>query len=156
MKLPKRIPVFCMILLLVSCDPDMVYDQYTHTREGLWSWQDAREFPVNISDTASLHNIYLQVRHTVDYPMSNLYMFVHVKGPTGQNLKDTVNLVIAHPDGSWAGKGAGNIRELQFLYRRNTKFRIPGTYTFTLEQGMRIKELPITDIGIRIERSNSD
>ena len=39
---------------------------------------------VEITDTVSLNNIYLQVRHTVEYPMSNLYMFVHIKGPTGQ------------------------------------------------------------------------
>lgn len=156
MKQLKQTSFFFLVLLLASCDPDMVYDQYTRTRDGLWNWQDAREFHVDISDTLSMYNIYLQVRHTVDYPMSNLYMFVHVKGPTGQHLKDTVNLAIANPDGGWIGKGTGKLRDLQLLYRRNTKFGIPGTYTFTLEQGMRIKELPVTDLGIRIERSNSD
>ena len=131
----------------------MVYDQYTQPRKGLWSWQDAREFHVDITDTVSLHNIYLQVRHTVDYPMSNLYMFVHVKGPSGQHLKDTVNLVLAASGWKWTGKGTGNLRELLFLYRKQTKFRIPGTYTFTLEQAMRNPELPVTDLGVRIERS---
>ncbi len=84
---PPVIRIWCMISTL-------------HTENGMWKWQDAREFEVDITDTISLHNIYLQVRHTVEYPMSNLYMFVHVKGPSGQLLKDTVNLILANPDGS--------------------------------------------------------
>jgi gliding motility-associated lipoprotein GldH len=107
-----------------------------------------------MEDTISLHNIYLQVRHTVEYPMSNLYMFVYVKGPAGQILKDTVNLVVASPDGSWNGKGTGKLRELRLLYRKNTKFSQPGVYSFTLEQAMRKPELPVTDIGVRLERVN--
>jgi len=145
-----------LIMLLASCDPDMVFDQYSKTEDGLWRWQDAKEFFVEITDTVSLNNIYLQVRHTVEYPNSNLYMFVHVKGPSGQVIKDTVNLVLANPDGKWIGRGIGNLKELRLLYRKNTKFSQPGTYTFTLEQGMRSPELPVTDLGIRIERIKSD
>lgn len=146
--------VLILFLAIVSCDPNMVFDQYTHNENGLWGWVDAREFQVEISDTTSLHDIYLQVRHTVEYPLSNLYMFVYVKGPSGQILKDTVNLIIAAPDGRWTGKGYGNLRELQLLYRKQTQFRIPGIYTFTLEQGMRNPELPVTDLGVRIEKIN--
>ena len=144
------------VLLLTSCDPGMVYDQYIQTEDGQWRWQDAREFDINMTDTISLHNIYLQVRHTVEYPLSNLYMFVHVKGPSGQHMKDTVNLVLANPDGRWVGRGSGNLRELRLLYRSDTKFSQSGTYTFTLEQGMRTPELPVTDLGVRIERINPD
>lgn len=143
-----------LFMSLPSCDPDMVYDQYIHTENEMWRWQDAKEFNIDIADTIALNNIYLQVRHTVEYPLSNLYMFVHIKGPSGQLLKDTVNFILANPDGKWTGRGAGNLRELRLLYRKNSKFSQSGTYTFTLEQGMRIPELPITDLGIRIERIN--
>jgi gliding motility-associated lipoprotein GldH len=131
----------------------MVYDQYDQTNNGMWRWQDALEFKVDISDTISQHNIYLQVRHTTDYPLTNLYMFVHVKGPTGLHLKDTVNCILAAPGGKWNGKGVGNRRELHLLYRKQTIFSEPGIYTFTLEQGMRNPELPVTDLGLRIERN---
>ncbi|TFH24366.1 MAG: gliding motility lipoprotein GldH [Bacteroidia bacterium] len=152
-----RIHVIKILLLFltltVSCDQNVVYDEYVRT-DGGWRWQDALEFKVDISDTLSLHNIYLQVRHTVEYPMSNLYMFVHVKGPTGQHRKDTVNFILAEPSGEWTGRGTGNLRELQLLFRKQTQFKIPGTYVFTLEQAMRNPELPVTDLGIRIERIN--
>ncbi len=143
-----------LLLLINSCQPDTVYDHYESTRDGSWSWTDPQEFMVDISDTLSMHNIYLQVRHTVDYPMSNLYMFVHIKGPGSQILKDTVNLVLARPDGEWTGRGAGNLREISLLYRKQAQFRIPGNCVFTLEQAMRMPELPVRDLGIRIERIN--
>ena len=146
--------IFLLISILVSCDPSMVYEKYISTENGMWKWTDPGEFEVNMTDTTSFHNIYIQVRHTVDYPLSNLYMFVHVKGPAGQLLKDTVNLVLATPDGSWTGRGAGHLRELSLLYRKHTQFRQTGIYTFTLEQGMRNPELPVTEMGIRIERIN--
>ena len=154
MRYPILISVMLLLLHTMSCDSGMVYDQYEHTDQGMWSWQDAIEFRADISDTLSMHNIYLQVRHTVEYPLSNLYMFVHVKGPSGQHLTDTINMVLAAPDGMWTGKGNGNIRELVLLYRKQTQFRIPGTYLFTLEQAMRQPKLPVTDLGIRIERIN--
>lgn len=146
--------ILLLFLTAISCDPNMVYDQYVPIEGGLWKWVDAREFKVDITDTTSLNDIYLQVRHTVEYPLSNLYMFVHVKGPTGQVLKDTVNLILASPDGRWTGRGNGNLRELQLLYRKQTQFRTSGVYTFTIEQGMRNPELPVTDLGIRVERTN--
>jgi gliding motility-associated lipoprotein GldH len=143
-----------LLLLLTSCDPGVVYDQFETMEDGTWSWTRPKEFKVDVTDTLSLNNIYLQVRHTVDYPMSNLYMFVYVKSPSGQMLKDTVNIVLAEPDGKWIGKGSGHLRELMLLYRKQTRFGEPGIYTFTLEQGMRNPKLPVTDIGIRIERIN--
>jgi len=142
------------MLYIVSCDTDMVYDQYRSTEKGMWGWQDTLQFRARIVDTTSMNNIYLQVRHTVEYPMSNLYMYVHIQGPGGQSLTDTVNMILAAPDGEWNGKGTGNIRELMLLYRKQTQFRIPGIYTFTLEQAMRKPVLPVTDLGIRIERVN--
>lgn len=154
MRYPIILALMVLLLHVQSCDPGMVYDQYKPTEKGMWSWRDAMEFEVDISDTVSMHNIYLQVRHTVEYPMSNLYMFVHVKSPSGQHLKDTINLVLAAPDGKWTGKGNGNIRELRLLYRKQSQFRIPGIYVFTLEQAMREPELPVTDLGVRIERVN--
>lgn len=145
---------FSALLTLFSCDPGLVYDHFETMDNGTWAWTDPREFEVDIADTLSLHNIYLQVRHTVEYPMSNLYMFVYVKSPSGQMLKDTVNMMLAEPDGRWIGKGSGHLRELMLLYRRQTRFGGSGMYTFTLEQGMRNPRLPVTDIGIRIVRTN--
>ncbi|HDS06436.1 MAG TPA: gliding motility lipoprotein GldH [Bacteroides sp.] len=154
MKHVSALPALILMLALSSCDTDMVYNRFRPINDGIWTWEDRQEFPVEITDTASMHQIYLQVRHTVDYPLQNLYMFVKVEGPTGQQLKDTVNMIIAEPDGTWKGKGVGRLKELRLLYRKSTVFGHAGTYTFTLEQGMRTHSLPVTDVGVRIERVN--
>lgn len=151
---PRYILSVLLVLLLVSCDSNMVYDQFQTHGNGVWKWNDVNVFEVEMTDTVSLHNVYLQVRHTVEYPMSNLYMFVFVKGPSGQFMKDTVQMILANPDGSWTGTGTGKLRELRLLYKNRTRFGDPGIYTISLEQAMRNSELPVTDVGIRIERVN--
>ncbi|MDX2432939.1 MAG: gliding motility lipoprotein GldH [Bacteroides sp.] len=140
------------IILLSACDSEMVYDHYTSFDSGIWKWNDVAVFEMDVTDTLALNNIYLQVRHSTDYPMSNLYMFVNVKGPGGQFRKDTVNLILATPEGQWIGRGTGSIRELRLLYKSQTRFGSPGVYNFSLEQAMRKAELPVTDVGVRIER----
>ena len=130
----------------------MVYDHYISTDKGMWKWNDVAVFEIDVSDTTSLSNIYLQVRHSTDYPMSNLYMFVNVKGPGGQFHRDTVNMILAAPDGQWNGRGTGQLRELLLLYRSQTRFGVSGIYTLSIEQAMRKEELPVTDIGLRVER----
>ena len=130
----------------------MVYDHYISSDNGMWKWNDVAVFEMDIRDTTSLNNIYLQVRHSTDYPMSNLYMFVNVKSPDGQFRRDTVNMIFAGPDGKWNGRGSGHLRELRLLYRSQVRFSVPGTYNFALEQAMRKAELPVTDVGLRIEQ----
>jgi gliding motility-associated lipoprotein GldH len=154
MKYPAILALMVLLMHCYSCDPDMVYDRFEQLEQGTWTWNENPEFEADVGDTISMFNIYVQVRHTTEYPMSNLYMFMHIKSPEGQYLKDTINMILAAPDGRWTGRGNGNIRELMLLYRKQTRFRVPGTYVFSLEQAMRQEELPVTDVGIRIERSN--
>ena len=140
------------LLLLTSCDKEMVYDHYVSLENGIWKWNDVAVFDINVTDTLSLNNIFIQVRHSTDYPMSNLYMFVNVKGPKGQFRRDTVNLVLATPEGKWTGIGSGHLRELRLLYKSQTRFGLPGNYNISIEQAMRKAELPVSDVGVRIER----
>lgn len=143
-----------LIPILHACDPQMVFDSYKHVDEGMWGWHDDAVFEVNMEDSLSLHNIDLQLRHTVDYPMSNLYVFLELEGPTGQFVRDTLNIMLAMPDGRWLGRGNGKYRHLALRYRENVRFGQEGTYTFRLQQAMRKEKLPVTEVGLRIERTN--
>ena len=148
-----KYPILIIFLSLpFSCERGIVYDQFKSTGDSGWTWQDRCHFEADLQDTVSLHNLFIQIRHTVDYPMNNLYMFVHVTGPSGQTLTDTVNFILARQDGKWFGSGVGKLKEIRLLYRKNTVFRDAGIYSFELEQGMRTPSLPVTDVGIVIER----
>ena len=147
----KRILFITGVLLLSACDPYMVYDKYYETGGGLWKWSDIKSFEPDIEDSLELYNIFINIRHTTDYPKSNLYLFVTATAPTGVSRRDTVEIRIADDRGKWYGNGFGDIKLVSREYRRAVRFANPGRYEFKIEQGMRIPEIPVTDVGLRIE-----
>lgn len=153
MKAGSSILCFWIILFLLSlgCDRSMIYDHYQRIEQDRWGWDQEVDFRFNIQDTSASHNILIQVRHTTDYPLSNLYMFVDVEGPSGQSMKDTINFILAENNGKWIGKGVGNLREIAYLYKRNTIFPDTGEYGISIEQAMRLSEIPVSEVGLRIE-----
>ena len=145
--------VLISFLLIISCDPNRVYEDNTNIEKNKWLQQNSIEFQVDIKDTVSAHNIYVNIRNTGKYPMSNIFLFIKTSSPLGYSVIDTFNCILADEKGKWLGKGFGNIWNNRFLYKKNVKFPIPGTYTFRYEQAMRKEELlGIVDVGLRIEK----
>jgi gliding motility-associated lipoprotein GldH len=140
-----------IILILSSCDPDMVYDKFQKTADGEWSWSDKKTFRVPINDSLRSYNVLINVRHTTDYPKSNLFVFITTSAPNGNFMKDTVEIKIANDRGKWLGNGFGKIKLVSRVYRKAIRFANKGEYTFTIEQAMRLPEIPVTDVGLRIE-----
>lgn len=148
------------LVLLSSCDSSRVYEQNSKLSEQGWSLKEKPVFEVEILDTVSSMNVYVNVRHSGHYPFSNLWLFVNTQLPDGSKKRDTLECVMAAKDGKWLGSGLGDIWDLQTPLK-TTRFSQEGTYYFELEQGMRygdqaqITLLPeIMDVGIRIEQSN--
>jgi gliding motility-associated lipoprotein GldH len=149
----KRLTLIAVILsFFCSCDPDMVYDEFQKTPGGEWKWEDKKVFEVPVLDSSKTYNIILNIRHTKDYPKSNLFVFVTTMAPTGQTIKDTVEIKIADEKGKWLGSGFGGIKLVSRMYRKNVSFKRSGTYSFTIEQAMRLPEIPVTDVGLRVEK----
>jgi hypothetical protein len=57
----------------------------------------------------SKHDVYIDMRHTGDYPFSNLYLFVDLVGPGGRAPAIRWNASWPTPSGRWYGKGTGFI-----------------------------------------------
>jgi len=143
--------VLSLLFVISSCDPYRLYDEYSKTEEGQWKWSDKKLFQVEIEDSLKLFNIFVNIRHTTEYPKSNLFVFLTATSPTGISRRDTVELIIADDRGKWMGNGFGDIKLVSKEYRRAILFPYKGMYSFEVEQGMRIPEIPVTDVGIRIE-----
>lgn len=142
----------------MGCADGVVFQQDIEVPKGQWdrSWKPS--FSFDVSDTIAPHDVYLDVRHTGDYPFSNLYTFVKLEGPGGMAATDTVECTLANPTGRWYGKGLGFISSDRFqahvLYKLRNRFPRSGRYTFTLEQAMRTEKLEgIIDVGVSVERS---
>jgi len=141
------------VLILVSCDKNRVFESNIEIPSYQWNKDSILLFHVDIVDTISSHNIFLNVRNTSQYAYQNLFVFLNTTSPTGISLRDTLECYLADDRGKWLGNGWGDIYDNRFLYKRNIRFPVSGTYTFKLVQGMRTKELKyITDVGIRIEK----
>ena len=140
-------------IILSSCDPDRVFEKNIVVENNSWLTTEQVCFNVEITDTISLNNFYINIRHTTDYKYSNIFLFLNIEFPDGNNSHDTIELTLADIDGRWFGKGMGKIKESRILLNKGIVFPEAGNYSFCFEQAMREEELSgIEDIGIRIEK----
>lgn len=139
-------------LLLQSCDPNMVYDQFEKVDKQSWNWDDVKVFEADIQDSLSFFNVFVNVRHTKDYPKANLYLFVSITSPQKNQIRDTIDISIADEHGKWLGEGFGDIKFVRKKIKEQVRFAFRGKYIFEVEQGMRMPDVPVTDVGIRIEK----
>lgn len=146
--------VVLLLFSLYSCDSDRVYEKNIALEGASWHRGDEAIFEVEIKDTISLYNLYVNFRHAGNYYYKNLYLFTEIIGPKNLSAVDTLQMILADNRGNWMGKGIGDLYDYTFLFKRNIHFPVRGDYVFKIEQAMRDEELQnVTDIGIRIEKS---
>ncbi|MBS1568472.1 MAG: gliding motility lipoprotein GldH [Bacteroidetes bacterium] len=153
----RPITGFLACVLLAGCSEQVVFQQDAEVPQGKWSRSWKPQFSFDVHDTISPRDIFLDIRHTGDYPFSNIYIFASLHGPGG-TYTDTVECTLADPTGRWYGKGTGFIFSDRFqahvLYKMGNKFPHAGRYVFTLEQAMRTEELNgVIDVGISVEKA---
>lgn len=153
-KLVVKVGCAFLLLSLLSCNKDVVFSKYESFKENEWHAKDKAMFDVDVTDTESLNNISLMIRHADSYPYNNLFLFVTTNYPDGKILTDTMEIILANQKGEWLGSGAGDIFDFKVPVKKNVRFPLAGKYKFTFEQGMRVDPLPmIMDIGFEIEKS---
>ena len=140
-------------LFLFACESSVVFQQQKAISYEGWYYRDSIIFEATIHDTIALHTMYLDIRNTVEYRYSNLFIFLDIEFPDGSVLRDTIECILADRQGSWTGKGFGRMRTNRFLFRDDVWFPQQGVYTFRVFQGMREDRLQgIADVGIRIDQ----
>jgi gliding motility-associated lipoprotein GldH len=155
MKLNKSIILFIITTtcIFISCDRNRIYEEYVEIDDYIWSSSVPLRFEFEIEDPLPLHNIIINVRHATIYPYSNLWLFVTTIAPNGNIIKDTVECVLAAPNGRWKGSGLGDIWDYPEPWMQNIRFAMPGKHRIEIEHAMRDTLLPaIMDIGIRVEK----
>lgn len=151
----SKILIVVISTVLLSCDGNKVFEEYIEVDGANWKKENIANFSFNITDTVNPHNLYLNIRNTGDYPKSNLYIFVKIKGPDGNFNVDTVNCQLADKRGKWLGKGVGDLWDLKIPYIGGFKFTQSGEYNVSFEQAMRVEDglKGITDVGLRVEKT---
>lgn len=120
---------------------------------GNWDKNIVQNFEFDISDAHHPKNIIFVVRNNNDYPYSNIRFIVNFSNlKTKKTKTDTVNYILAKPNGEWLGKGFGDTKETLFQYKLNYKFPENGKYSIGVIQAMRNNNLVgIEDVGVEIQ-----
>ncbi|MDG1252783.1 MAG: gliding motility lipoprotein GldH [Schleiferiaceae bacterium] len=109
---------------------------------------------VNVTDSLAVYRVEFQIRHSSDYPYSNLYLFREIRSESKSEYQDTVEVRLSDAQGKWYGSGIGALKTLVLPYKQaGLRFPKPGTYRFRFQHGMRDHPLHgIRDFALTIER----
>ncbi|USL96395.1 gliding motility lipoprotein GldH [Riemerella anatipestifer] len=151
-----KVNVFWIMLALfslTSCSSFGDEEVKMNDLNGVWHKNNPQKFEFEIKDAQNPKNIIFVIRNNNDYPFSNLYLISKIsKGNKVLGKIDTLNYVLAMPNGEWVGRGFGSTKEALFQYKVNYKFPENGVYNIELKQAMRKDTLKgIEDIGVTIQ-----
>jgi gliding motility-associated lipoprotein GldH len=151
-KAPFTIAALAAAALFAACQPRPVLDETRSFPEGYWTYADTLDFAVTIPDTTGLYDLFLDLRHSPDFPNQNLYIRIYTRFPDGKRLDKLVSLELADKAGAWFGRCNSSECRLTIPIQSRAFFDQPGPYLFTLEQYSRIDTLPgIRSLGMRIQ-----
>lgn len=154
MKVMLRIIVaFVLFFSLSSCQNDNE-EVVVKDVGNSWKKNDFKSLDFDIKDSQDSKNLVFVIRNNNAYPYSNLRLIAKIEHGKKTVSTDTLNYILAKPNGEWIGTGFGDTKENLFQYKLNYKFPQNGNYSVKVVQAMRRNILPgIEDIGIKIQNS---
>ena len=153
--------VIVTMLSLSACKPGDVYENTTAIPLFKWKADFPCEAGFDITDTASLYNVYLVFRHTDAYKYNNVWINAGFQEPGKPMQYKKLNFIIGDERNSqWKGSGMNDIWEARELFPADslfqgnpTRFHKPGHYTFRLYHAMYDEPLNnVLHVGVRVEK----
>jgi gliding motility-associated lipoprotein GldH len=156
MRIKNSILLVCVTILLFSCDKKRVFDEYKSVGSA-WNKDSIVSFDLPVLDSTKRYNLFLNIRDNNNYKFNNLFVIVALESPNGYTKVDTLEYIMANPDGTLLGNGFTDIKESKLVYKENVRFR--GSYKVHIKQAVRENgKVPgvsflegITEVGFRIE-----
>ena len=139
-----------LLILTTACNSKEAFSEFHSFPEATWERSERANFEVFIPDSRQRYDIFLEIRNNNDYPFRNLWLFVDITTPDGQQRRDTINAELADVYGKWYGKGV-SLYSYSFPYELNIQYPDTGTFTYSVTQGMRRELLKgISDVGLTV------
>jgi gliding motility-associated lipoprotein GldH len=154
--LKKIIPILFLATLPFSCAKIDLFEKQAGIASQEWFYNNIPTFTFQISDTISLYNVYIELRHTDAYNYNNIWLRLGSKAPGDTIRFQNINLVLASDAKGWEGTGTDDIFEVRkSITPGPVPFRKAGIYTFSIAQIMRENPLKhILNVGLRVEKVN--
>jgi len=151
---------FLLALLATGCDNSRVYEEYTDFNERYWLVNEVPSFEFVIVDTTSRYNILGNIRNSVSYPWSRIFVNYQLADSTGHELHKALlsdylfDAKTGKPNGV---SGLGDIYDHQVPLLKNYQFKRSGKYKVSFEQFMRTDTLDgILAVGLRVEKTSNE
>jgi len=146
---------FMAILCLSACDGNRVFEDYKDFKSKSWVVSDTVNFEFNIEDASVPYNLHCDIRSTLDYPYSRIFVNYTLEDSTHHVL--ATKLVSSYLFDAKTGEpngdsGLGDIYDHRFALLQNRTFT-PGKYFVKLQQFMRTDTLHgVLAAGVRVEK----
>ncbi len=148
MKVRSKVGVFFCLAFLISCESAPTFEKSYVFENKEWKQNVKPSFTVDIKDATKEYDFVLTLRTTTEYKFSNLWIYMNTQTPNKESARESFEIKITNPDGSWIGKKTGTIVENSLNFKRR-KLPLKGKYTFILEQGITDSKIDqVLDIGL--------
>jgi len=149
----RLILLLMSLWFLLSCGPKPTYEKMQKISSAGWNYDEVIRFNFEIKDTTVLYDLSFSVRHTNDYPFSNLWLKTITIIPDETKKEARLELILAEADGQWRGKGMGHTKSLLTPIQEKFHFAKTGKYEIQVIQNMRTNPLPsIQSIGLMLTK----
>ena len=159
----NRIKEFVILLVIslsfTKCEQEKGYTAYQSIgEEGLGTSPIIFEIPENVLDTLR-KNIFLRLRNNNNYQYSNIFLIVSLTAGEEQITNDTLEYLMASPEGKWLGKGFLEVKESKLWWKESVIFPEERPIKINISQAVRNNNVKsgvenlkgIVSVGISIE-----
>lgn len=147
--------LFLGLLVLAACDPHRVFEKNQEFESRSWKINEPVTFDFAIDDTTQRYNVFLNVRNSLDYPYSRLFVNYELQAPTQASLdKRLITEYLFEPKTGkpFGTSGLGDAYDHRFPLLQRYTFHKTGTYHVKVEQFMRLDTLQgMLAVGVRVE-----
>ncbi|SFH09241.1 gliding motility lipoprotein GldH [Pedobacter insulae] len=143
-----------LVLLFNGCTSNNLIDVNMEVPDNSWMYAKSVRATLDIKDSSKGYNVFFKIRNTADYRYANIYVIARLKGNT-LSKSTRYQFQLAKADGSWLGKGSGNLYSNTFPLLKDFHFPKAGNYVLEVEQNMRDNPLVgVSDIGLTVDLVN--
>jgi len=143
-----------LISLELGCDKSRTFERNQPFARHEWHKDQSLHFDLNIKDTTSLYDLYVNVRHSARFGSVNLWVDLQTTYPSGDSGSTQLNLELgSNAAERWFGDCVADICDVSVPVATGLSFSEKGLYRFRLRHVMWEDPLErIMSAGLKIEK----
>ncbi len=150
--IPKLVFWTLFLFFCISCNSNLCYETFEKVNVEGWDYKNEKHFTIPVRQIGK-KDITIAIRNTANYEKANLWLFLTVKSPEGNILRDTIDCPLADDYGYWLGSGFSGLYLTEHLLKNNNYCYQEGDWEITLTHGMRQEKIKgIQEIGILVTK----